>query len=183
MRIVACFAIALDMEDRDEFTRAHARAAETLEFLRLLRYPTPQDKPVSMEIGSTATWTAPLSDSGSVLITHERHQRLEVQFDRDVWVRVPDECGEGVLLVDVGDALPAWSRRTLRPSVFRWTLEEDKREDGRFGMIYQSIALPHTPDVARFIAPGPVWTPPPGSPNKPRSEREGSTEAKTPLAQ
>jgi isopenicillin N synthase-like dioxygenase len=177
MRILQCFAIALDMDDREEFSKPHARSADTLEFLRLLRYPAPNDRPTSMEMGSTATWTAPRSDSGSVLLTHERHQRLELQVDRDSWVRVPDETNEGVLLVDLGDALPAWSRRSLRPSKFRWTLEEGKKDDGRFGLIYESIALPHTPDVARFIAPGPTWAGPPKTSGQDSAEREGSAEA------
>ncbi|KAK4889249.1 hypothetical protein LTR27_011926 [Elasticomyces elasticus] len=149
--LARCFAVAMHMQDKEAFARAHSLPASPIHQFRMACYPS------DVPDGSQAIWQTPSSEYGSLVLVFQRRQRLEVEFARDQWASVPTE-DDYAILVDAGDMVPAWSKRQSNAYKCRYTMDHNASEDARYGMIYRSIAGPHTPTSLKVFAMlGPYW--------------------------
>ncbi|KAK3655130.1 hypothetical protein LTR22_010440 [Elasticomyces elasticus] len=149
--LARCFAVAMHMQDKEAFARAHSLPASPIHQFRMACYPS------DVPDGSQAIWQTPSSEYGSLVLVFQRRQKLEVEFARDQWASIPTE-DDYAILVDAGDMVPAWSKRQSNAYKCRYTMDHNASEDARYGMIYRSIAGPHTPTSLKVFAMlGPYW--------------------------
>lgn len=98
-KLLVCFALALGLEDRNYFAKAHAEDAEGGTAFRMLWYPRRDGSP-----SETTTRMSEHSDSGSVTLLFQTCAGLEVEApDGKGWVAAPHLRDH--ILVNLGDAL------------------------------------------------------------------------------
>ena len=99
IRLLVCFALALDLPDRNYFAKAHAEDAGDGNQFRMLCYPAR-----SRQLPKTTTRMSEHSDSGSVTLLFQTCAGLEVEApDGKGWVLAPHL--DNHILVNLGDAL------------------------------------------------------------------------------
>lgn len=137
MKLLVCFAVALDIPDRNYFARAHAEDAGNGNQFRLLCYPSRTNEPKE-----TTTRMSAHSDSGSVTLLFQTCSGLEVESPTGQWVPAPHLPGH--ILVNLGDALSFWSGGQLRATKHRVTFDGVPHDVERMSMAYFGAASPDT---------------------------------------
>ncbi|KXL50029.1 hypothetical protein M433DRAFT_134441 [Acidomyces richmondensis BFW] len=137
IKLLVCFALAMDLPDRYYFAKAHAEDAGNGNQFRLLWYPPRDDKPFK-----TTTRMSAHSDSGSVTLLFQTVSGLEVESPNGNWVPAPQI--DGHILVNLGDALAFWSGGQLKATRHRVTFEGVPHNRERISMAYFGAASPDT---------------------------------------
>lgn len=136
--LLQCFALAMDLPDRDYFAEAHAEDAGNGNQFRLICYPARGNEP----LGST-TRMSPHSDSGSVTLLFQTCAGLEVEApEGDRWVAAP--YLKDHILVNLGDALAFWSGGQLKATKHCVTFDGVPHDVERMTMAYFGAASPET---------------------------------------
>ena len=136
IKMLVCFALAMDLPDRNYFADAHAEAAGNGNALRMLMYPAREKSP------GDATRMQPHSDSGSVTLLFQDSAGLEVESPDGDWVKAP--CVKDHILVNLGDALAFWSGGQLKATKHRVTFDGVPFHRERQSMAYFGSADPAT---------------------------------------
>jgi isopenicillin N synthase-like dioxygenase len=137
IKLLLCFAIAMDLPDKNFFAKAHAEDAGNGNQFRLLCYPSRTNGPLQ-----TTTRMSPHSDSGSVTLLFQTCAGLEVESPTGEWVPAPYLPGH--ILVNLGDALAFWSGGRLKATKHRVTFEGVPHDVERLSMAYFGAASPET---------------------------------------
>lgn len=137
IKLLVCFALALDLPDRNFFAKAHAEDAGNGNQFRLLSYPSRSNAP-----STTTTRMSSHSDSGSVTLLFQTCAGLEVESPSGQWVPAPHL--DGHILVNLGDALAFWSGGRLKATKHRVTFEGVPHGVERMSMAYFGAASPDT---------------------------------------
>lgn len=137
IRLLVCFALAMDLPDRNFFAKAHAEDAGNGNQFRLLCYPSRQNAPLQ-----TTTRMSAHSDSGSVTLLFQTCQGLEIESPTGEWVPAPYLPGH--ILVNLGDALAFWSGGRLKATKHRVTFDGGPHYVERMSMAYFGAASPET---------------------------------------
>ena len=137
IKLLRCFALAMDLPDQDYFAKAHAEDAGNGNQFRMLCYPARQNEPLD-----TTTRMSAHSDSGSVTLLFQTCSGLEVESPTGQWVSAPHLPGE--ILVNMGDALSMWSGGHLKATKHRVTFEGVPHDLERMSMAYFGAASPET---------------------------------------
>ncbi|KAG0646353.1 non sense mediated decay [Hyphodiscus hymeniophilus] len=137
LHLLVCFALAMELPDKDFFASKHLEDNSRGNALRLLHYPSRDTSPRE---GGTRMGTH--TDSGSVTLLFQRSAGLEVKSPSGSWVQTP--CLEDTILVNLGDALAFWSGRKLRATPHRVTFETLPSGKERQSMAYFCAANPET---------------------------------------
>jgi isopenicillin N synthase-like dioxygenase len=136
-KLLVCFALAMDLPDRDHFAKAHREDAGKGNRFRLLCYPARSSKP-----DEAATRMSEHSDSGSVTLLFQTCAGLEVKSPTNEWRLAPHLPGH--ILVNLGDALAFWSGRRLKATKHRVTFKGVPHNQERLTMAYFGLAAPDT---------------------------------------
>jgi isopenicillin N synthase-like dioxygenase len=142
IKLLECFALALELPDRKFFAGAHKEDAGDGNSLRMLLYPARDEKPDS-HLEDVGSRMAEHTDSGSVTLLFQRASGLEVMSPRgDEWVKAPyiEDC----ILVNLGDALSFWSGGQLKATMHRVTFDVLPHDRERQSMAYFGAANPDT---------------------------------------
>lgn len=144
LKLLVCFAIAMDLPDRNYFADKHQESNSRGNQLRLLMYPSrsSSSSPVSPHPHPSGTRMIAHTDSDSVTLLFQRSAGLEVLSPSGSWVKAP--CLEDTILINLGDALAFWSGRRLRATLHRVTFESVPSESERQSMAYFCAANPET---------------------------------------
>ena len=137
VKLLQCFALAMNLPDRDYFAKAHAEDAGNGNQFRLLSYPARDKSPTA-----TTTRMSAHSDSGSVTLLFQTCAGLEVESPTGAWVPAP--CIKDHILVNLGDALAFWSGGQLKATKHRVTFEGVPHGVERMSMAYFGAASPET---------------------------------------
>lgn len=137
IQLLICFALAMDLPDRNFFAKAHAEDAGNGNQFRLICYPSRNHEP-----SRTTTRMSSHSDSGSVTLLFQTCPGLEVQSPSGDWVPAPHLPGH--ILVNLGDALAFWSGGRLRATKHRVTFDGVPHDVERLTMAYFGAASPET---------------------------------------
>jgi isopenicillin N synthase-like dioxygenase len=139
IKLLECFALALDLPDRDFFATAHEETASQDNSLRMILYPARPEMPAFEGLGSRM---AEHTDSGSVTLLFQRSAGLEVLSPSGRWVRAPhiQDC----ILVNLGDTLSFWSSGRLKATLHRVTFDTLSHNQERQTMAYFGKASPDT---------------------------------------
>ena len=137
IKLLVCFAIAMDLPDRNFFANAHAEDAGNGNQFRLICYPSRGNAPTE-----TTTRMSSHSDSGSVTLLFQTCQGLEVESPTGEWVPAPYLPGH--ILVNLGDALAFWSGGQLKATKHRVTFIGVPHDTERLSMAYFGAASPDT---------------------------------------
>lgn len=156
VKLLECFALALGLEDREVFVRAHNEDGGDGNALRMLMYPRRRRSVAETEEGTGEMETkkdgtgagrvgsrmAEHTDSGSVTLLFQRAAGLEVMSPAGEWVRAPhvQDC----ILVNIGDALSFWSGGRLKATLHRVTFDGVPFDRERQSMAYFGKASPDT---------------------------------------
>lgn len=99
IKLLVCFALAMDLPDRDYFAKAHAEEAGDGNRFRMICYPARANEPFQ-----TTTRMSSHSDSGSVTLLFQTCAGLEVESPTgEAWIPAPHI--DNHILVNLGDAL------------------------------------------------------------------------------
>ena len=137
LELLVCFALAMNLPDRDFFASKHREDNERGNALRLLHYPSRDTAPCEGGTRMNAH-----TDSGSVTLLFQRSAGLEVMSPSGSWVQAP--CLDDTILLNLGDALAFWSGRRLRATLHRVTFETVPSGKERQSMAYFCAANPDT---------------------------------------
>ena len=137
VRLLVCFALAMDLPDRNFFAKAHAEDAGNGNQFRMLCYPSRENAPLRATTRMSAH-----SDSGSVTLLFQTCQGLEVESPTGQWVPAPYLPGH--ILVNLGDALAFWSGGRLKATKHRVTFDGVPHNTERLSMAYFGAASPET---------------------------------------
>lgn len=133
LKLLVCFAIAMDLPDRNFFANAHQEHVGRGNSLRMLMYPARDAMP--KDVGSRM---GQHTDSGSVTLLFQKSPGLEVMSPSGNWVKAP--CIEGTILVNIGDALSFWSGNLLKATLHRVTFDGLPHDKERQTMAYFGAA-------------------------------------------
>jgi isopenicillin N synthase-like dioxygenase len=147
MKLLECFALALNLPDRNFFADAHREDAGDGNSLRMILYPARTEQPDFPGMGSRM---AEHTDSGSVTLLFQSSDGLEVMSPTGEWVKAPHV--EDCILVNFGDALSFWSSGQLKATLHRVTFDGLPYNRQRQTMAYFAKASPDT--VLQPIDPG-----------------------------
>lgn len=136
-KLLVCFALAMNLGDRNYFAKAHAEGAGNGNQFRMLCYPSRGNEPLQ-----TSTRMSPHSDSGSVTLLFQNCAGLDVESPSGEWVQAPHI--ENHILVNLGDALAFWSGRQLKATKHRVTFNSVPHDVERMSMAYFGAASPDT---------------------------------------
>ena len=136
-KLLICFALAMDLPDRNFFAKAHAEDAGNGNQFRLVCYPSRNHEPTQ-----TTTRMSSHSDSGSVTLLFQTCPGLEVEGPAGDWVPAPHIPGH--MLVNLGDALAFWSGGHLKATKHRVTFDCVPHDVERLSMAYFGAASPET---------------------------------------
>jgi isopenicillin N synthase-like dioxygenase len=139
MKLLECFALALELPDRHFFADAHREDAGDGNSLRMILYPARSSRPDFPGMGSRM---AEHTDSGSVTLLFQRSAGLEVMSPAGEWVKAPHV--EDCILVNFGDALSFWSSGQLKATLHRVTFDGLPYNVERQTMAYFAKASPDT---------------------------------------
>lgn len=134
MKLLVCFALAMELPDKDFFAKAHA---DNDNRFRMICYPAREDKP-----SATTTRMSEHSDSGSVTLLFQTCEGLEVESPTGEWVPAPSIPGH--ILVNLGDALAFWSGGKLKATKHRVTFDRVPHDVERLSIAYFGAASPET---------------------------------------
>ena len=139
IKLLECFALALGIPDRNFFANAHREVNGEGNSLRMIMYPSREEKPSFDGLGSRM---AEHTDSGSVTLLFQRAPGLEVMSPQGQWVQAPyiEDC----ILVNLGDTLSFWSGRQLKATLHRVTFDSLSHNRERQTMAYFGKASPET---------------------------------------
>lgn len=137
IQLLVCFALAMDLPDRNFFANAHAEDAGDGTQFRMLFYPQRTNAP-----SKTTTRMSAHSDSGSVTLLFQTSAGLEVESPTGSWVPAP--CLPGHILANLGDALAFWSGGRLKATKHRVTFDGVPHDVERMSMAYFGKASPDT---------------------------------------
>ena len=137
IKLLVCFAIAMDLPDKNFFAKAHAEDAGNGNQFRLLCYPSRTNGPLQ-----TTTRMSPHSDSGSVTLLFQTCAGLEIESPTGEWVPAPYLPGH--ILVNLGDALAFWSGGRVKATKHRVTFDGVPHDVERLSMAYFGAASPET---------------------------------------
>jgi isopenicillin N synthase-like dioxygenase len=137
LKLLVCFAIAMDLPDKNYFAAKHQEDNERGNPLRMLMYPARSTAPREGGTRMNAH-----TDSGSVTLLFQQSAGLEVLSPSGTWVKAP--CIEDTILINLGDALAFWSGRRLRATLHRVTFGSVPSGESRQSMAYFSAANPET---------------------------------------
>jgi isopenicillin N synthase-like dioxygenase len=135
IKLLVCFALAMDLPDRNFFADAHLEDAGNGNALRMLMYPARGERPQGSRMKEH-------SDSDSVTLLFQRGPGLEVLSPAGEWVQAP--CVEDCILVNLGDALSFWSGTQLKATLHRVTFDGLPHDRERQSMAYFGSANPDT---------------------------------------
>ncbi len=137
--LLECFAMALQLPERDFFSNAHREDVGDGNSLRMILYPARSEMPSFEGLGSRM---AEHTDSGSVTLLFQRAPGLEVLSPAGEWVQAPHM--EDCILVNLGDTLSFWSSRQLKATLHRVTFDSLSHDKERQTMAYFGKASPET---------------------------------------
>lgn len=139
IKLLVCFALAMDLPDRNFFAKAHAETQGDGNQFRILSYPArgnaPEDKITRM---------SPHSDSGSVTLLFQTCSGLEVESPSGDGTWVPAPHLPDHILVNLGDALAFWSGGRLKATRHRVTFGSVPHDVERMSMAYFGAASHET---------------------------------------
>lgn len=138
IQLLVCFALAMELPDRNFFADAHAEGAGNGNRFRMICYPSRGNKPEKQ----TTTRMSAHSDSGSVTLLFQTCSGLEVESPTGEWVPAP--YIQDHILVNLGDALAFWSGGQLKATKHRVTFEGVPHDVERMTMAYFGAAAPET---------------------------------------
>lgn len=139
MKLLECFALALQLPNREFFSNAHREDAGDGNSLRMILYPARSEMPSFEGLGSRM---AEHTDSGSVTLLFQRAPGLEVLSPAGEWVKAPHV--EDCILVNLGDTLSFWSSHQLKATLHRVTFDSLSHDKERQTMAYFGKASPET---------------------------------------
>ena len=142
IKLLECFALALDLPDRKFFAGAHKEDVGNGNSLRMLLYPARPEKPNS-HLEDVGSRMAAHTDSGSVTLLFQRAPGLEVMSPNgEEWIKAPyiEDC----ILVNLGDALSFWSGGQLKATMHRVKFDGLPHDRERQSMAYFGAASPDT---------------------------------------
>lgn len=140
IKLLECFALALDLPDPKFFAKAHSESVGNGNSLVMIMYPARTEMPIVEDLGSRMR---PHTDSGSVTLLFQRAAGLEVESPAgDGWVEAPHI--ENCILVNLGDALSFWSGGQLKATLHRVTFDSLPYDQERQTMAYFGAANPDT---------------------------------------
>ena len=152
VKLLECFAIALQLPDRKYFANAHTAEKGNGNSLRMLMYPARAEKVDDADVGSRMNMH---TDSGSVTLLFQRAAGLEVMSPSGTeWVKAPHI--ENCILINLGDALSFWSGSQLKATLHRVTFDGVPFDQERQSMAYFGAANPET--ILQPIVPGRTLT-------------------------
>ncbi|KAG0650871.1 non sense mediated decay [Hyphodiscus hymeniophilus] len=137
VKMLVCFALAMELPDKDFFANAHLENAGKGNSLRMLMYPARGEQP---QTGGSRM--AQHTDSGSVTLLFQKQAGLEVLSPNGDWIKAP--CIEDCILVNLGDALSFWSGTHLKATLHRVTFDGLPHDQERQTMAYFGSAHPDT---------------------------------------
>ncbi|KAF2719321.1 Clavaminate synthase-like protein [Polychaeton citri CBS 116435] len=137
IKLLICFALAMELPDRNHFAKAHAEDAGNGNKFRLICYPSRDNDPVK-----NTTRMSQHSDSGSVTLLFQTCSGLEVESPTGQWIQAPHIPGH--ILVNLGDALAFWSGARLKATPHRVTFGGVPHDAERLTMAYFGAAAPET---------------------------------------
>ncbi|KAK4544416.1 hypothetical protein LTR36_004307 [Oleoguttula mirabilis] len=133
VKLLVCFALAMELPDRNFFAKAHGEAEGDGNQLRILSYPARGNAPADK-----ITRMSPHSDSGSVTLLFQTCAGLEVESPSGEWMPAPHL--DDHILVNLGDALAFWSGGRLRATKHRVTFGTVPHDVERISMAYFGAA-------------------------------------------
>lgn len=136
IKLLVCFALAMDLPDKNYFANAHKEDAGNGNGFRLINYPAREKSP------GEVTRMSPHTDSGSVTLLFQDTAGLEVESPSGEWIKAP--CLKGHILVNLGDALCFWSGNQLKATLHRVTFDGVPFDRERQTMAYFGSASPDT---------------------------------------
>ena len=136
-KLLVCFALAMDLPDRNFFAKAHAEDAGNGNQFRLVYYPSRSTEPTPQ-----TTRMSSHSDSDSVTLLFQTCAGLEVESPTREWTPAPYLPGH--ILVNLGDALAFWSGGRLKATKHRVTFQGVPHDVERITMAYFGAASPDT---------------------------------------
>ncbi|RFU32285.1 hypothetical protein B7463_g4065, partial [Scytalidium lignicola] len=145
LKLLVCFALAMDLPDQNFFANAHLENAGNGNSLRMLMYPAREKMP--QDVGSRMIEH---TDSGSVTLLFQQQAGLEVLSPTGEWVKAP--CMKDCILVNLGDALSFWSGNQLKATLHRVTFDGLPYDQERQSIAYFGAANPET--VLQPLLPG-----------------------------
>ena len=137
VKLLVCFALAMNLPDRNFFAKAHHEDAGNGNQFRLLCYPSRNNEP-----SKSTTRMSAHSDSGSVTLLFQTCAGLEVESPSGKWVPAPYIPRH--ILVNIGDALAFWSGGRLKATKHRVTFDGVPHNVERLSMAYFGAASPDT---------------------------------------
>ena len=137
IKLLVCFALAMDLPDKAFFAKAHAEDVGNGNRFRMLYYPSRKNEPLR-----TTTRMSPHSDSGSVTLLFQTCAGLEIESPTGQWVPAPHLPGH--ILINLGDALAFWSGGHLKATRHRVTFDGVPHDVQRMSMAYFGAASPDT---------------------------------------
>jgi isopenicillin N synthase-like dioxygenase len=135
LKLLTCFALAMDLPDRNFFAAAHQEDSGNGNSLRMIMYPAREDRP-------DGTRMIEHTDSGSVTLLFQRQAGLEVVSPSGQWVKAP--CIKDAILINLGDALSFWSGGKLKATLHRVSFDSLPHDRERQSMAYFGMANPET---------------------------------------
>lgn len=135
LKLLVCFALAMELPDRNFFADKHKDDVGKGNSLRMLMYPARGEKPEGTRMQEH-------TDSGSVTLLFQKQAGLEIRSPSGEWVKAP--CVDDCILVNLGDALSFWSGRKLKATSHRVTFEGVSHDQERQSMAYFGAANPET---------------------------------------
>jgi len=139
IKLLECFALALNLPDRNFFSKAHREDSGEGNAFRMIMYPSRPQQPSFEGLGSRM---AEHTDSGSVTLLFQRAPGLEVMSPQGQWLKAPH--AENCILVNLGDTLSFWSGRQLKATLHRVTFDSVSYDQERQSMAYFGKASPET---------------------------------------
>jgi isopenicillin N synthase-like dioxygenase len=137
LKLLVCFAIAMDLPDVNFFSSQHDENAGDGNSLRMIMYPARES-----QSGADITRMNAHTDSGTVTLLFQRQAGLEVTSPEGKWVRAP--CVEDCVLVNIGDSLAFWSGAKLKATMHRVSFHSCPYDKERQTMAYFGKANPST---------------------------------------
>lgn len=138
IKLLVCFALAMELPDSNYFADAHAEDAGNGNQFRMIMYPARNDSPP----GEATTRMNAHTDSGSVTLLFQTCAGLEVESPTGEWVNAP--YLDDHILVNLGDALSFWSGGKLKATKHRVTFNGVPHDQERMSMAYFGAASPET---------------------------------------
>jgi len=137
LKLLVCFAIAMDLPDSEFFAKAHGEYTGKGNSFRMLMYPARGEMPE--RVGSRMQQH---TDSGSVTLLFQQAAGLEVMAPSGEWVKAP--CEKDCILINLGDALSFWSGNQLKATLHRVTFDGLPYDEERQSMAYFGAANQET---------------------------------------